>query len=112
MTHENDEQLGPVVMLGLGGVFVEVMKDISLRYPPLSPGQVHEMLAELKGGRLLKGYRGVPAGDVAALVKAVVAFSKFVAATDGTLAAIDVNPLIVLPRGAGVRIADALIVPA
>jgi len=108
----NDEQLGPVVMLGLGGVFVEIMKDVSLRYPPLNAGQVHEMLSELKGGRLLKGYRGAPAGDVAALVKAVVAFSKFVAATDGSLAAIDVNPLIVLPRGQGVRIADALIVPA
>ena len=71
-----------------------------------------EMLGELKGSMLLKGYRGAAPGDVTALVKAVVKFSEFVARTEGQFAAIDVNPLIVLPKGKGVRIADALIIPA
>lgn len=107
-----DEQLGPLVLCGLGGIFVEVMKDVALRFPPLDADEVGEMLAELKGLKLLQGYRGAPAGDVDALVKAVVAFGEFVARTEGQFAAIDVNPLIVLPKGKGVRIADALIIPA
>ncbi len=110
MSH--DDQLGPLIMLGLGGVFVEVMKDVSLRFPPLKASDVKEMLGELKGSMLLKGYRGSAPGDVAALIKAVVKFSEFVARTEGQFFAIDVNPLIVLPKGKGVRIADALIIPA
>ncbi len=108
----NDEQLGPVILLGLGGVFVEVMKDVALRLPPLKAGDVRDMLADLKGTRLLKGYRGAPAGDIEALVKAVVAFSDFVDRTDGRFEAIDINPLIVRPKGKGVVIADALMIPS
>ncbi len=110
MSH--DEQLGPLLMCGLGGIFVEVMKDVSLRFPPLDRAGVHEMLGELKGAKLLQGYRGAPEGDIEALVDAVVKFSDFVARTEGRFAAIDINPLIVLPKGKGVRIADALIIPA
>jgi acetyltransferase len=108
----NNGDLGPVVLCGMGGILVEVMKDVSLRFPPLASADVRDMLKEIKGAKLLSGYRGAKAGDMAALAKAVVAFSNFVARSDGAFAAIDINPLIVLPKGKGVRIADALIVPA
>jgi acyl-CoA synthetase (NDP forming) len=106
----NRGELGPLVVLGLGGIFVEVMGDVALRFPPLGAADVREMLAEIKGAKLLQGYRGQPLGDVDALVEAVVAFGRFVAATDGRFSAIDVNPLIVRPKGQGVVVADALMV--
>jgi acetyltransferase len=108
----NRGELGPLVVLGLGGIFVEVMGDVALRFPPLAAADVREMLAEIKGAKLLQGYRGQPVGDVDALVEVVVAFGRFVAATDGRFSAIDVNPLIVRPKGQGVVVADALMVVA
>jgi acyl-CoA synthetase (NDP forming) len=107
----NDEVLGPVIVCGLGGIFVEVMKDTALRFPPLSEREARDMLSGLKSMKLLEGYRGAPAGDIDALVKCLMQFSDFVAQTDGQFAAIDINPVIVLPKGKGVRIADALIIP-
>jgi acetyltransferase len=107
-----DEQFGPLLMCGLGGVFVELFEDVALRYPPLAPDDAHAMIAELKGARLLRGYRGQVPGDIDALAAAMVAFSRFVQQTDGLFEAIDINPLFVLPEGRGVRAADALIVPA
>ena len=107
----NRGELGPLVVLGLGGLFVEVMKDVALRFPPLSAADVRAMLSEIKGSRLLDGYRGGPPADVDALVEAVVAFGDFVTRTDGRFSAIDINPIIVGAKGKGVRIADALMVP-
>ena len=108
----NNGELGPVILCGLGGIFVEVMADVALRFPPIGPADAHAMLGELKGSRLLHGYRGAPAGDVDALVETIVAFAEFVHRTDGRFAAIDINPIVVRPAGHGVAIADALIVPA
>ena len=107
-----DEQFGPLLMCGLGGVFVELFEDVALRYPPLTPEEAREMISELKGARLLSGYRGQVPGDIDALAAAMVAFSRFVQQTDGLFEAIDINPLFVLPEGRGVCAADALIVPA
>ena len=78
----NNGELGPVIACGLGGILVEVIQDVALRFPPLDGADVRDMLKEIKGSRLLLGYRGSKPGDVAALVKAVVAFSKFVARND------------------------------
>ena len=107
-----DQRVGPRLMCGLGGVFVELFEDVALRYPPLIPDEAREMISELKGARLLQGYRGRVPGDIDALAATMVAFSRFVQQTDGLFEAIDINPLFVLPEGRGVRAADALIVPA
>ncbi len=108
----NNGELGPVILCGLGGIFVEVMADVALRFPPIASADALAMLGELKGSRLLHGYRGAPAGDVDALVETIVTFAEFVRRTDGRFAAIDINPIVVRPAGQGVAIADALIVPA
>lgn len=108
----NDEQLGPIIVCGLGGVFVDVLKDIALRFPPIEIRLAKAMLAEIRGAKLFDGYRGAPPCDVDALAATIVSFSRMVAETDGQFAAIDINPVIVGPAGAGVRIADALIIPA
>ncbi|MCH7710003.1 MAG: acetate--CoA ligase family protein [Proteobacteria bacterium] len=107
-----DQQFGPLLMCGLGGVFVELFEDVALRYPPLTPDDARLMIAELKGARILRGYRGQGRGDIDALTAAMVAFARFVEQTDGLFEAIDINPLFVLPEGRGVRAADALMVPA
>lgn len=105
-----DDQFGPLVVLGSGGVMVEIFKDAAVRLPPLSREDVQSMIGELKASKLLEGFRGAAPRDVEALVDCVVRFADFVAATDGEFAAIDLNPVFVCPRGQGVRIADALIV--
>ena len=104
-------ELGPLVMLGMGGVFVELLKDVAVRIAPLSRAEVLSMLSQIRSAKLLNGYRGAPPSDVDALVEMVVKFSQFVATHEQALEAIDINPLIVRPRGSGLRIADALIVP-
>lgn len=108
----SDEQLGPVILCGLGGLFVEVLGDVALRFPPIGLHEAKAMLAELRGAALFNGYRGAPACDIDALAEAIVHFSRMVADTEGQFAAIDINPVIVGPVGAGVRMADALIIPA
>ena len=105
-----DDQFGPLVVLGAGGVMVEIFKDASVRLPPLTREDVHGMIAELKSSKLLEGFRGAAPKDVEALVDCCVDFAAFVAATDGQYAAIDLNPVFVCDKGKGVRIADALIV--
>ena len=105
-----DDQFGPLVVLGSGGVMVEIFKDAAVRLPPLSREDVRSMIGELKASKLLEGFRGAAPRDIDALVDCVVRFADFVAETDGQFAAIDLNPVFVCSRGHGVRIADALIV--
>jgi acetyltransferase len=105
-----DEQFGPLITLGAGGVAVEVFKDAAVRLPPLSPDDILDMIAGLKSAKQLARFRGRPARDVAALVDCSMRFAEFCVATDGRFAAIDLNPVMVRAEGLGVRIADALIV--
>lgn len=105
-----DDQFGPMIVLGSGGVMVEIFKDAAVRLPPLDREEVHGMIAELKASKLLEGFRGASPRDVDALVDCCVQFGAFVASTDGQYAAIDLNPVFVCAAGKGVRIADALIV--
>jgi acetyltransferase len=104
-----DEQFGPLIVCGAGGMTVEVFKEAAVLLPPFGPEDVLAALGGLKASRLLQGYRGVAARDVEALVECCIKFCDFVVATDGQFAAIDLNPVIVGPVGRGVRIADALI---
>jgi acetate---CoA ligase (ADP-forming) len=103
-----DQQFGPLIVCGAGGVTVEVLKDTAVLLPPLRRHDVIAALGSLKVMKLLGGFRGAPPCDVDALVACCERFAEFVVATDGRFAAIDLNPVIVRARGRGVRIADAL----
>src|SRR5262249_40806801 len=104
-----DDQFGPVVVCGAGGVMVEVIKDVVVLLPPVSPADVVAELRNLKAAKLLDGFRSGGPRDVEALVDCCVRFSDFVVATDGQFAAIDLNPVFVCARRPGVPIADALV---
>ena len=103
-----DPLFGPVVVVGLGGVLVEVLADTALALAPVDEPEARAMLDRLRGARLLDGFRGAPAVDRGAVARAIVAISRFAADHAATVAEIDVNPLI----GAGGRVVavDALIV--
>ena len=103
-----DSQLGATILFGSGGVMVEVYNDVSLRLCPIDESDALEMIAEVKGARLLEGFRGQPAADIAALADTLVRVSQLGAQLEGSLAELDINPLMVLPTGQGVRAADAV----
>jgi acetyltransferase len=105
-----DQQLGPVLLFGSGGVMVEVYNDVALRRCPITRREAHSMIAEVKGARLLRGFRGRPAADVEALEDTLVRVSEFAMHMGGHLAELDINPLLVLPAGRGVKAVDALVV--
>jgi len=104
----NDPTFGPTVAFGLGGVFTELLHDVTHRFAPFDAGAAREMIAEVKGAALLNGYRGRPALDVGALADALARVSLLIADHADRIAEIDVNPLFV--REKGVVAADALIV--
>jgi len=104
----NDPVFGPVVMFGLGGVFTEVMKDVSFRRAPFGPETAREMIAEVKGAAVLKGARGQPPADLDALAGAVSRLSLFAAALSEELESVEMNPVRALPKGC--LALDALIV--
>ena len=104
-----DPVFGPVVVFGLGGIFVEIMKDSVLRLAPFGRDAALEMIRSIKGFPLLDGARGRPKMDIAALADALASLSAYAAANAGRIESIDVNPFIVLPKG-GYAV-DALIVP-
>src|SRR3990170_430495 len=108
----HDPQFGPVVMVGLGGIFVEVLEDVSFRAAPLSREDAEQMVAELRGARVLEGVRGRPPADVPSLIDALLAVSRLAADTAGEIAELDVNPLLVLPGGRGAVAVGALTVLA
>lgn len=106
----NDVNFGPYVMLGLGGVFAELLDDVTHRFSPVSVGEAMEMISEISGGEILKGYRGEPPADISALAEAIHKLSWLIVDHSNQIAEIDVNPLFVLPKGGGVVAADALII--
>jgi succinyl-CoA synthetase beta subunit len=110
------DPLGTAILLGMGGVTAELFNDTVLRLLPaqggLTPVEALDMARELKTWPLLDGFRGRPKADVAALVEAIVAFSKMAAQLGNTLIEAEINPLFVLPKGQGVRAADGVAVIA
>ena len=104
-----DETFGPALMFGLGGVFVEVFQDTSHRVPPLTHADARDMIEEVRGAVLLKGYRGKTPMDVDALVDSIVNLARFCEDFEMKVAEVDINPLLVLPAGQGVVAVDALI---
>lgn len=107
---KRDESFGPIFMFGLGGVFVELFKDVSFAMCPLSPERARQMIADTKAATWLRGFRGQPAADVEALVDVMVRISQFAAKHSSSLEEMDINPVVVLPEGEGVIALDAVIV--
>jgi len=104
-----DPQFGQVLVLGAGGVLTELLSDSVSLLPPWTCESVHAGLARLSASKLLHGYRGKPAGDVAALVAAILSVARFASANVDKLLEIDVNPVIVRPMGRGVVAVDTLV---
>jgi acetyltransferase len=105
-----DSQLGPTILFGTGGVMVEVYNDVFLRLCPIDDRDAQEMISDVKGSSLLRGFRGRPPADVAALAETLVRVSHLGAQLEGSLVELDINPLMVLPAGQGVKAADAMAV--
>ncbi|WP_072385859.1 acetate--CoA ligase family protein [Hyphomicrobium sp. CS1BSMeth3] len=105
-----DPLFGPMLMVGLGGIHVEVLKDVALGPVPLSKPAALALIDQLKGRALLDAQRGAPAADVDALAELMVKLSRFAADHAEAIAEIDLNPVFVHPKGQGVTIADALII--
>lgn len=93
-----DPQFGPAVMVGLGGVFVELYKDVAFRLPPLSLAEARSQFLELKAAPLLIGYRGQPARDLDALATCACAVAR-IAAEHPDIQEIDLNPIVAFERG-------------
>jgi acyl-CoA synthetase (NDP forming) len=104
-----DPQFGQVLVIGAGGVLTELLADSVTLLPPWTPDSVATALQGLKLAKLLSGFRGKPAGDVSALVDAIVAVGRYAADNLATVVEIDVNPIIVRPAGLGVVAVDTLI---
>lgn len=102
----DDPQFGPLVVVGLGGVFVELLKDVSLRLAPVDEDEARVMLGELRGAAALDGFRGQAPRDVDALVRAIVGLSTFYLDHRTWLSDLEINPLMVLAEGEGVRAVD------
>lgn len=101
-----DRMVGQVVVLAAGGITTEIYRDRSVRMAPVDLETAHRMIAEVKGLKILQGFRNSPRGDMSALAETIVAFSQFARRPD--IADIEINPLLVLPEGGGVVAVDVL----
>jgi succinyl-CoA synthetase beta subunit len=106
---KRDPLFGPVVLCGFGGILVELLKDITIGIPPLSLEEANGMLQRLRGFAILGGVRGKPPADVDALCGAIVGVSQLAVALGDQLLGLDINPMIVLLKGAGVVAVDAVV---
>jgi acetate---CoA ligase (ADP-forming) len=104
-----DPVFGPIVVIGLGGIAVELLQDVSRRRAPVSEAQALDMLRELRGFALLDGYRGREKADVPALAAAIGAISRLAATNADRIEAFEINPLVVLHAGQGVRALDCVL---
>lgn len=102
-------RFGPMVMVGMGGIFVEVLKDVSYRIAPFTREEAFQMLEELTSYQILKGVRGEKPSDINSLVDMLVKMGQFAFEFEDEISELDINPVLVMPEGQGVKIADALI---
>jgi len=102
-----DPQFGPALMFGLGGIFVEILKDVTFRIAPVSEEEARDMITEIKAHPVLKGYRGMPPADVEAIVQIIVNTSRLVM-DHLEIKELDLNPIIVYEKGA--KTVDARII--
>ena len=109
---QRDPEMGPVVMFGAGGVWLELMQDVAFGPPGIRRDQAVRLIDSTRVGRLLDGYRGSGPYDRDAVVDALVAVGRLAAAAGDVLESLDVNPFLALPRGEGGMALDALAVAA
>jgi acetyltransferase len=102
---DRDPEFGPVLMFGLGGVFVEVLKDVTFRLCPVTPAEALEMVGEIRGAGILRGARGAPPADIDSIVDVICRVSSLAMEFDD-VSELDINPLIVGDRGRGCIAAD------
>jgi acetyltransferase len=106
---KTDPRFGPAIVCGFGGVFVEQLRDVAVRVPPIGPADAAAMIAELRGAAILAGARGRPPADTDALGDVIVRLAALAEAHGPALRALDINPLLVLDAGRGAVAVDWLI---
>ncbi|MGQ9529856.1 MAG: acetate--CoA ligase family protein [Candidatus Bathycorpusculaceae bacterium] len=102
-----DPQFGPALMFGLGGIFVEVLKDVTFRVAPITEDEAREMIMEVRAYPLLKGYRNMPPADIDAIIKILLNTSRLVMEHE-EIKELDLNPIMVYEKGA--KTVDARII--
>lgn len=107
-----DREFGPVVVVGGGGVLVELYRDVAIRLAPVGEAEARDMLDETRAAALLKGFRGRPVGDIGAVARTAAALSRFIADFRAEVVEVEINPLAVLADGRGASALDCLIVRA
>ena len=105
-----DPEAGLVLMIGTGGIWLELFKDVAFAVPPISKEKALHMVSQTKAAALLNGYRGAPVCDMDALTDAIVALGTFATHDGDSIESVDINPFVVLPKGQGAFALDALIV--
>jgi acetyltransferase len=105
-----DLRFGPVITFGLGGVFVEAIRDFSVWPAPLTLDEARETIGRIRGYRILTAFRGRPAADLDALAQALCQVGQFACEWQERIAEVEINPLFVLTEGSGVVVGDALAV--
>ena len=106
-----DERFGPVLMFGLGGIYAETFRDVAFRLAPIRENVAEEMIHDIRSIKLLEGVRGEPPSDLAAVAECLLRLSQFVT-EHPRISELDINPLLVYPRGKGAMVADARIILA
>jgi succinyl-CoA synthetase beta subunit len=108
--YRRDPEVGPVVVLGVGGVLAEIYEDISVRMAPVGLDEARRMIDEVKGLAIIRGYRGLPKGDCEALAQAIIAVSQLARLQEQEVSEAEINPLLVRREGEGVVAVDGLVV--
>lgn len=106
----NDPSFGPTIMFGLGGIFVEVLKDVTFRVTPFSETEAEEMIGEIRSTAILSGARGEKPRDKKALAKTIVSYANMINDLQDEIKESDANPVLVYEDGMGLRVADARII--
>ncbi|WP_313369927.1 acetate--CoA ligase family protein [Achromobacter animicus] len=106
-----DPVFGPIVMVGMGGIYAEVLKDVAVQAAPVTEDEAAEMIRSLKMFAILDGARGQPKADIAAAARSVARLSEFAFRHRDDVSEIDMNPILVRPQGQGVVVLDALMIP-
>jgi acetyltransferase len=104
-----DPNFGPLILFGLGGIFVEVLRDVAVRIHPLTDVDAREMVRKIKGYPLLAGARGEKAVDIGCIEEGLLRLSQLVSDLEADLSELDINPFIVTDRSAGSFVVDARI---
>ncbi len=105
---KRDPQFGPLIMFGLGGIYVETLRDVTFRLAPVRELGTYRMIEGIRSHRLLEGVRGESPADVDAIAECIMRLSQLCIEQD-VIDELDINPLIVYPKGEGAFVADARI---